>query len=89
MNANKKAYGGFWKRLIAYIIDAIIIAGPVSMIFASSIPDDIVNVRVEDVEILILPQTIADLHRQSPIDLIDDSLHKFVSEFLNKLIPIK
>jgi uncharacterized RDD family membrane protein YckC len=39
MNDNSKSYGGFWKRVIAYLIDGLIIAVPVTMVFGTVIPD--------------------------------------------------
>jgi len=33
------SYGGFWKRVIAYLIDGLIIAVPITMIFGTVIPD--------------------------------------------------
>ena len=39
MNDNIKSYGGFWKRVIAYLIDGLIIAVPITMIFGTVIPD--------------------------------------------------
>lgn len=39
MNENNKSYGGFWKRVIAYLIDGLIIAVPVTMVFGTVIPD--------------------------------------------------
>ena len=39
MTEIKKSYGGFWKRVIAYLIDGLIIAAPITMIFGTVIPD--------------------------------------------------
>jgi uncharacterized RDD family membrane protein YckC len=39
VNENNKSYGGFWKRVIAYLIDGLIIAVPVTMVFGTVIPD--------------------------------------------------
>jgi len=39
VNEKNKSYGGFWKRVIAYLIDGLIIAVPVTMIFGTVIPD--------------------------------------------------
>ena len=39
MNEIIKSYGGFWKRVIAYLIDGLIIALPITMVFGTVIPD--------------------------------------------------
>ncbi|MGB5765981.1 MAG: RDD family protein [Arenicellales bacterium] len=59
MTEIKKSYGGFWKRVIAYLIDAFIIAFPVTMIFGTVIPQAMMtdNVQVTSVAVS-MPQVI-------------------------------
>ena len=59
MNEIKKSYGGFWKRVIAYLIDAFIIAFPVTMIFGTVIPQTMMtdNIQVTSVAVS-MPQVI-------------------------------
>ena len=47
MTEIKKSYGGFWKRVIAYLIDAFIIAFPVTMIFGTVIPQAMMTDNVQ------------------------------------------
>lgn len=59
MNEIKKSYGGFWKRVIAYLIDAFIIAFPVTMIFGTVIPEVLKTENVEVTSITVsMPQVI-------------------------------
>lgn len=59
MNGIKKSYGGFWKRLIAYLIDAFIIAFPVTMIFGTVIPQAIMTDNIQVTSIAVsTPQVI-------------------------------
>ncbi len=39
MSDSSISYGGFWKRVIAYLIDGLIIAVPITMVFGTVIPD--------------------------------------------------
>ena len=59
MRENMKSYAGFWKRVIAYLIDAFIIAFPVTMIFGTVIP---VVLKTENLEVtsvtVSMPQII-------------------------------
>jgi uncharacterized RDD family membrane protein YckC len=59
VNENNKSYGGFWKRVIAYLIDGLIIAVPVTMIFGTVIPDVMVaeNVRATPFSVSV-PQLV-------------------------------
>ena len=59
MTEIKKSYGGFWKRVIAYLIDAFIIAFPVTMIFGTVIPQTMMtdNIQVTSVAVS-MPQVI-------------------------------
>ena len=59
MSEIKKNYGGFWKRVVAYLIDAFIIAFPVTMIFGTVIPQAMMtdNVQVTSVAVS-MPQVI-------------------------------
>lgn len=47
MNDINISYGGFWKRVIAYLIDGLIIAVPITMIFGTVIPDVMVAENVQ------------------------------------------
>ena len=59
MTEIKKSYGGFWKRVIAYLIDAFIIAFPVTMVFGTVIPQTMMtdNIQVTSVAVS-MPQVI-------------------------------
>ena len=55
----KKSYAGFWKRVIAYLIDAFIIAFPVTMIFGTVIPEVLKTENVEVTSVTVtMPQLI-------------------------------
>ena len=59
MTEIKKSYGGFWKRVIAYLIDAFIIAFPVTMIFGTVIPEVLNTENVEVTSVAVsMPQVI-------------------------------
>ncbi|MDX2476437.1 MAG: RDD family protein [Gammaproteobacteria bacterium] len=59
MSEIKKSYGGFWKRVIAYLIDAFIIAFPVTMIFGTVIPEVLKTENVEVTTVTVsMPQII-------------------------------
>jgi len=59
MTEIKKSYGGFWKRVIAYLIDAFIIAFPVTMIFGTVIPEVLKTENVEVTTVTVsMPQII-------------------------------
>jgi uncharacterized RDD family membrane protein YckC len=59
VNDNIKSYGGFWKRVIAYLIDGLIIAVPIAMIFGTVIPDVMQAENVQAVPFAVsVPQLI-------------------------------
>ena len=59
MTEIKKSYGGFWKRVIAYLIDAFIIAFPVTMIFGTVIPQTMMTENVQVTSVAVsMPQVI-------------------------------
>jgi len=59
MRENMKSYAGFWKRVMAYLIDAFIIAFPVTMIFGTVIPEVLVTENVEVTSVTVsMPQII-------------------------------
>ena len=59
MNEIKKSYGGFWKGVIAYLIDAFIIAFPVTMVFCTVITEVLKTENVEVTSITVsMPQVI-------------------------------
>ena len=59
MSENKKSYAGFWKRVIAYLIDAFIIAFPVTMIFGTVIPEVLKTENLEVTSVTVsMPQVI-------------------------------
>ena len=59
MTEIKKSYAGFWKRVIAYLIDAFIIAFPVTMIFGTVIPEVLKTENVEVTSVTVtMPQLI-------------------------------
>ena len=59
MNEIKKSYGGFWKRVIAYLIDAFIIAFPVTMIFGTVIPQTMMTENIQVTSVAVsMPQVI-------------------------------
>ena len=59
MTEIKKSYAGFWKRVIAYLIDAFIIAFPVTMIFGTVIPQAMMTDNVQVTSIAVsMPQVI-------------------------------
>jgi len=59
MTEIKKSYGGFWKRVIAYLIDAFIIAFPVTMIFGTVIPEVLKTENIEVTTVTVsMPQII-------------------------------
>ena len=59
MTEIKKSYGGFWKRVIAYLIDAFIIAFPVTMIFGTVIPQTMMTENIQVTSVAVsMPQVI-------------------------------
>ena len=59
MTEIKKSYGGFWKRVIAYLIDAFIIAFPVTMIFGTVIPQTLMTENIQVTSVAVsMPQVI-------------------------------
>ena len=59
MSEIKKSYAGFWKRVIAYLIDTFIIAFPVTMIFGTVIPEVMKTDNVEVTSVAVsMPQVI-------------------------------
>jgi uncharacterized RDD family membrane protein YckC len=59
VNDEIKSYGGFWKRVIAYLIDGLIIAVPITMIFGTVIPDVMQAENVQAVPFAVsVPQLI-------------------------------
>lgn len=59
MSEIKKSYAGFWKRVIAYLIDAFIIAFPVTMIFGTVIPQVLKTENIEVTTVTVsMPQII-------------------------------
>ena len=59
MTEIKQSYGGFWKRVIAYLIDAFIIAFPVTMVFGTVIPEVLKTENIEVTSVTVtMPQVI-------------------------------
>ena len=59
MSEIKKSYGGFWKRVVAYLIDAFIIAFPVTMIFGTVIPQTMMTENIQVTSVAVsMPQVI-------------------------------
>ena len=59
MTEIKKSYGGFWKRVIAYLIDAFIIAFPVTMMFGTVIPQTMMTENIQVTSVAVsMPQVI-------------------------------
>ena len=59
MSEIKKNYGGFWKRVVAYLIDAFIIAFPVTMIFGTVIPQTMMTENIQVTSVAVsMPQVI-------------------------------
>ena len=59
MTEIKKSYVGFWKRVIAYLIDAFIIAFPVTMIFGTVIPQTMMTENIQVTSVAVsMPQVI-------------------------------
>lgn len=59
MSENNKSYAGFWKRVIAHLIDAFIIAVPVTMVFGTVIPEVLKTENVEVTSVTVsMPQVI-------------------------------
>lgn len=59
MSENNKSYAGFWKRVITHLIDAFIIAVPVTMVFGTVIPEVLKTENVEVTSVTVsMPQVI-------------------------------